>query len=310
MPRTLTLIVHPGISQQVIAKAKSLKGAGSVQLQKDGAISPPGDVITISATNGAAIELNQWLKEHKIGKDKGSSISISEPTTLSSNDLSPYLKLERNMGSIDEIQAFLHKPTATDLNTYMIMFGAGIFATTGIITNAVHLALAGFIFAPGFQPVMMIAFGLTNRSGEWKRGLKQTFLMFLALLAGAILAGYTMEWFGNSLTAGKAAYLPTGGILIDYWASLNKTAYFIAATAGFTGAFAISSRQPSLIPAITIAVALIPSMSIVGIGIVAGEIDLITTALSRWGIEILLILIFSSLSLILQSQLNKSYIKI
>lgn len=184
------------------------------------------------------------------------------------------------------------------------MFGAGVFTATGIITDALHVALAGLILAPHFHPLLVVSFSLINKTKVWKQGLKQTFLMYLALLAGAVLTGSVMKAFGNTIAGGTPAYLPKAGTLIKYWASLNPTAYYIAAVAGFVGSFVAASRQPSLIPSITIALALVPSMAIVGIAAVAGEWHFAGTAIQRWLIEVGLCLIFSALAFLLKMKLS------
>ena len=79
-----------------------------------------------------------------------------------------------------------------------------------------------------------------------------------------------IQAYGYSITGDTPAYLPKAGSLINYWATFRTMGYYIAAVAGFVGSLLAASRQPSLIPSITIAVALIPSMSIVCIAATAG----------------------------------------
>lgn len=305
MARRIEVVVGGNRSRSVVEFLESVDGAESFQLQRGASLKPPGDLITISSTNGAAIEIIGWFEEHSIGSDGSSSITISEPSTVISDEISDKLRAERNEGISQETESFLHKPTAIDIDTYMIMFGAGIFAAAGIITDAIHLALAGVVLAPGFQPLMLITYGVINGTREWKRGIKQTLLMYLSLLIGAILTTYILMSVGRSVTGGKATYLPEAGVLLNYWASMNFTGLFIAASAGFIGTFVVSSRQPSLLPSITIAVALIPSLSIAGIAGVAGEWGLAQTAIIRWISELILILLFSSIAFLLKKMLVK-----
>ena len=300
MARRIEISVSGDQSQKIIEYLNSVDGAESFQLQRETSIKPFGDVITVAATNGATIELVGWLQDRGIGNDGKSSITVSEPSTVISKDISNKLRAERNEGISQETESFLHKPTAVDIDTYMIMFGAGIFVAAGIITDALHVALAGVVLAPGFQPIMLITYGVINKTNEWKRGIKQTFLMYFFLLIGAICTTYVLTAVGTSITAGTSSYLPKAGMLLEYWASMNFTGLFIAASAGFIGTFVVSSRQPSLLPSITIAVALIPSLSIVGIAGVAGEWELVQTAGLRWLSEVLLLLVFSSLAFVIK----------
>lgn len=103
---------------------------------------------------------------------------------------------------------------------------------------------------------------------------------------------------------GTPAYLPKAGTLLNYWATLNPTVYFIAAVAGFVGSFVTASRQHSLIPSITIALALVPTMTIVGITAVAGEWSFAGTSILRWLIEVELCLLFSALAFLLKKKLS------
>lgn len=127
--------------------------------------------------------------------------------------------------------------------------------------------------------------------------------MYLSLLLGAIATTYILLSIEKSVTGGRASYLPEAGVLLDYWAIMNFTGLFIGASAGFIGTFVVSSRQPSLLPSITIAVALIPSISVAGIAGVAGERALVQTAIARWISEIILILFFSSLAFLFKKML-------
>lgn len=304
MPRRIQLTVPFADTESVIAHAKTISGAGSIQLQKNVSVKPEGDIIIVEGTNDAAIELLDWCKSRGIGSKASTGISTSEPFSLVSPSIHKQINRERNEAILEEVESFLHKPVSVDLNTYVIMFGAGIFAATGIANDALHLAVAGFILAPGFHPLLLVSFSLVNRTAAWKQGIKQTFLMFLSLLAGAAVTGFVMQAIGVNLSGGKPAYLASAGTLIEYWATVSPTSLYVAAAAGFVGAFVASSRQPSLIPSITIAVALIPSISVVGLSLASGDWEYAATALNRWLIEVALLLVFSGLAFLLKRKIS------
>lgn len=304
MPRKLSITVPSDVSQSVIDQAKDIEGIGCIQLQKGVSVQPPGDVVIVEGTNDAAMELVYWCKEHDIGPSTSSGISTSEPSSLISKQINQEMNNEKNEALLEEIEAFLHKPTSGTINTYMIMLGAGIFAATGIMTDAIHLAIAGFILAPGFQPLLIITFGLVYRTSIWKQGVQKSLLMYLALMVGAVVTGYALQWMDYSVTGGKAAYLHEAGTLISYWSQLTPAGYYIAAAAGFCGTFIVTTRQPSLVPSVTVAAALVPSMAIVGLGVSSGDLDLAGTAFIRWSSEVLILLVFSALAFLLKKKIT------
>ena len=131
MPRKVQITVPSEETEMVIAYAKKLPGTGSIILQKEASVKPTGDVISVEGSNDAALELLAWCRSKGIGKKSTNSVSTSEPYSILSPDITKELNQEQNESSQEEQQAFLYKPIAPDLNTYMIMFGAGVFYGNG-----------------------------------------------------------------------------------------------------------------------------------------------------------------------------------
>lgn len=93
----------------------------------------------------------------------------------------------------------------------LLLATSGILAAIGIATNAIYIAIAGMLVAPGFMPIMRISLGLAAKSSAVaKRGLSDLLSGYLVLIAGAALTALVMQAFGmNPLNEEKGYYQVT-----------------------------------------------------------------------------------------------------
>lgn len=136
--------------------------------------------------------------------------------------------------------------------------------------------------AGNFEPIIRVPFGfLAQEHRAWRSGLKSTVLGYLALVLGAAAA---------ALIAILISSTPEGELgsrhWVEYWSSLTPISVVIAVAASGAGAAIIAAQRSVLTAGVMIALALIPSASIVGMALVSGELALAGQAALRWIVDV------------------------
>lgn len=146
------------------------------------------------------------------------------------------------------------------------------------------------VIAPGFQPFSRFALGVINRSGAWLGGLVDVGRAYGALVVGATLAGLLSLTFGvGSLDAGDDTYLAAAD-LIGYWTTPSWHGTAISAAAAVAGGLLISIDRTVLTAGVMVALALVPTATLVPMSLLAGDLPLALAAAGRFGTEALLVL--------------------
>lgn len=156
----------------------------------------------------------------------------------------------------------LWRSAAPSSSYYTLLLLSGVIATLGLLANSSATIIGAMIVAPLMGPILGIAFSMVMGN---RRLLKRSMLsvvtgVLLTILTAAIIA----QVIGlETLTAeARSRIRPT---LIDLG---------VALAAGSAGAFAKSRRGiADALPGVAIAVALVPPLSVIGIGIAQGLKD-------------------------------------
>jgi uncharacterized hydrophobic protein (TIGR00271 family) len=168
-------------------------------------------------------------------------------------------------------QAFL-QASLPALNFYLLLAIASAIATFGLLTNSAATIIGAMIIAPLMNPIATLAYALVLLS---PRLLERA---ILTLLTGVILviaiAYLTTEVLG----------LKVVGSEILGRTEPNSLDLGVAVAAGAAAAFANTRRSiASALPGVAISVALVPPLSVVGIGLCLGKIG--TAIAASEGIE-------------------------
>ncbi len=145
-------------------------------------------------------------------------------------------------------------------NYYVMLFISGIIAALGLLAGSAAAIIGAMIVAPLMGPIVGMAFAITVGN---RRLLKRS---GIAVFSGSILTVAT-AYFLCSIV-GISSMNPeilqrTQPTLIDL---------VIGLAAGAAGAFAQTRREVAdALPGVAIAVALVPPLSVIGIGIALGD---------------------------------------
>lgn len=159
--------------------------------------------------------------------------------------------------SIASINRILWRESVPSLSFFMMMLTlSGIISTLGLLAGSTATVIGAMIIAPLMGPIIGIAYAITvaNRRLMKRAGITLIFATALTVFCAFLLCQLTGM---RSLTEEIA--LRTEPTLIDL---------FIAVAAGAAGAFAKSRKHiADAFPGVAIAVALVPPLSAIGIGI-------------------------------------------
>lgn len=138
--------------------------------------------------------------------------------------------------------------------------------------------------------------GLVNhRRDTWTGGLIDIARAYGALVAGSAVAAMLGIVLGASaLDAGLPSYLESG-TLVEYWTTVTWPGVVVGGVAGICGGLLMSINRTVLTAGVMVALALVPSASLVTMSLVAGDPRLAGAALVRFLVEVVLVLVGSAL---------------
>ena len=184
----------------------------------------------------------------------------------------------------------LWRASVPSLSFYFLLGMSGVIATLGLLANSVAIIIGAMIIAPLIGPITGIAYSTTVAN---RRLLRRS---FLTLFTGVIFTVFIS--FLTVLLVGLKTITPeilsrTNPTLLDL---------VIALAAGAAGAFVNTRRRiADALPGVAIAVALVPPLSVVGIGFALGEKSLAIGALLLFLTNLTGIIFSGVIILLLQS---------
>ena len=175
---------------------------------------------------------------------------------------------------------------------FMLVLSA-IISTLGLLANSVAIIIGAMIIAPLMGPIIGMAFSVAMGNRMLLRRSSFT------LLKGVILT-VAASWLTASLigleTVDSEILSRTNPTLLDFG---------IAMAAGFAGAFTQTRRSiADAIPGVAIAVALVPPLSVIGIGLGLGRNEIASGAFLLFSTNLICIIFFGSLVFLFQSYGN------
>ncbi len=145
-------------------------------------------------------------------------------------------------------------------NYYMLLFLSGVISTLGLLAGSTAAIIGAMIVAPLMGPITGMAFAITMGN---RRLLKRS---GLAVFTGALLTvgtAYLICTIIGLNTLNSEILQRTRPTLIDL---------AIGLAAGAAGSFATTRREVAdALPGVAIAVALVPPLSVIGIGLAFGN---------------------------------------
>ncbi len=294
MARQLQIAIPSDETNLLLEDLQRLEGIIGLSVQRGVSIKPPGDIVTAEVSSRSLSALMRLLDERKIGQSPNSSITTSEPTGLISTSSTEMITHDTSEALWEEMELILTKESNMTAGMHGVMAISGFVAAVGIVTGVPHLVIGAMVIAPGFEPLIRITLGVVTQSRAWIRGLRFTAQGYVALLLGAALAALVMRATGISLLS-EEGYYADPHVLVSYWTSLTVPSLLVSSVASVAGTIFVASNRSVLTAGVMIALALIPSATMVSIALVAASWSVAGQALLRWAVDAALVLIFSAL---------------
>lgn len=281
MPRTIEITVPPEHRSALLDRLEKMGGVAAILVHRGVSHLPPGDLVVVRGTNEAAENATRIACELELA-DKG-SVAITEPLGLVSGERRKEIENDTSESTWEEIDTLLRRDTNPSHNFLGLMALAGAVAGVGLTLDTLHIVLGAMLIAPGFEPLVRIGVGATSglRDSAWG-GVFATIVSYLVLAVGAVVGMLTAAWLDPATSLDS---LPEQR-WVQYWTSFKWTGVAIGIFAGLAGAIVVNSHQTVFATGVMIALALVPSMAIFGMGLAAGEVGLALRGLGRWGVDV------------------------
>ncbi len=279
MPRRIELTLPAAKADRLVRHALGRPGIAGIMRHPGASLAPPADTVVIDGTIEAVRSVLAHLAEE--GLARGEVMRLSEPLVLVAPAEKTPLERETNEANWEEIGQLLRTDTQPSVNFLLLMALAGAIAAFGLVTDTLHVVVGGMLVAPGFEPILRGVFGLLGHRHSFGAGLRATLAGYAALAAGAA-AALPLALHLHGLSAAELS----GNTWVRYWSSIQGVGIATALLAGVAGGILVSTRETVFATGVMVALALVPTMALVGMGFVAGDWAIASGGLSRWASEV------------------------
>lgn len=291
MARSTRISLPYARTGDLVRELGEVSGVLGISVERGGAVMPQGDVLIIESTTRALPDILGVLHQRGVLSDPQASVTTSEPQSAVSVTATDPLRDDVSDNSFEEMEYTLGKESNMTVNGVLLMAASGAIAAFGLLTDALHLVVAGAIIAPGFEPLSRIGLGLVGQNRRTvRRGLVHSLRAYLALIAAAALAALVIRVVGGPIAG--TAYLASNA-LSAYWSKVTWLSSVNALVAGLAGALLIATGRSILTAGVMTALGLIPSAALVGIALAYLDASLAGEAFSRLLLEAILVALSS-----------------
>jgi uncharacterized membrane protein len=238
--------------------------------------------VTESGLHGAMRILDEWL-----GRDDV-ALRSSEPGSVIRRSFTETILRGENHATWEEMELTIARESTMTINAMLVMAVAGALSAIGIAQNAVHLVIGAMVIAPGFLPITRTMIGVLAHDAAWRHGLIDFAKGYLSLIFGAGAMALVLRAAGIAPLGDDPTYLASG-TLTQYWTTISFPSVTSSAVAAFAGILLVVTNRAILTSGVMIALALVPTASLIAIGAVAGDALVVIDALVRWLIDVALV---------------------
>ncbi len=179
-----------------------------------------------------------------------------------------------------------------------------LMATFGLLTNNASIVIGSMLIAPVLYPILGVALGLVM--SNQKVFTRSVVTLSKALLLGVVLSALATIFFTEGTVATTEVMSRTETSMIYL---------MVAFVAGLAVSFALGQPEWSeTLPGIAISVALVPPVAVVGIGVAALDLEIVTGSLALlftnlFGIVLASMITFSMMNLYEKQKIAETTIK-
>ncbi len=299
MPRLVSINLDKSRTDLLVSRIQSQEGVISVNVYYGVSNGGQADVIEITILDSHENDLMLLLGSLGI---EDMIITTSELSSVTSTKFAKQIAEDSSEANWEEMEQEIAKESNPTKNVLGLMFTSGIIAAIGIATNSLHTVIGAMIIAPGFLPFVRIGLGIVSRNNSWKRGIMSALKGYIVIIIGSVIATLFLVAININPLGEKSTYLPSFS-LFSYWTSITPESITISIAAIIAGAILVASRKTTLTSGVLIALALVPSAALIGVGVATLNAEIVAASTLRWVIDVILII---SLSTVLLSWKRKA----
>ncbi len=204
-----------------------------------------------------------------------------------------------NLSESDKSRAVrqLITESTPDFDFFLLVVLSVLMATFGLLVDSPSIVIGSMLIAPILSPILSISLGLVMSDGKLlRRSVYTVTKASLIGIASAVLATLVFKSVvGDGLTSEIISRTDPSLIY-----------FFVAVVAGFAVSYTLAKPDLSeTLPGIAVAVALIPPLSVIGIGIAKLDGDVISGSLILYLMNIIGIVFASLVSFALMNLYGK-----
>ena len=201
--------------------------------------------------------------------------------------------LKEKATPIASVNRTLWRLSVPSFSFHFMLALSAVISTLGLLADSVAIIIGAMIIAPLMGPIVGMAYATAMGNRKLLRRSSLTLLQGLIL---TIVVSYLTASLIGLETVDSEILSRTNPTLIDFG---------IALAAGMAGAFTQTRRSISdAIPGVAIAVALVPPLSVIGIGLALGEREIYTGSSLLFMTNLICIIFFGGLVFLFQSYGN------
>jgi uncharacterized membrane protein len=281
--RHIEISAPPQATDGLLAELRALPGVITLSVRRGDSVTPPGDIITVTALNPEADAVLRAAE--RAGRSGAVAVATGTVDSLIAPAARDAVRADEDEALWEEAETALRRHTRPNLNLFMAAAGGGVAVATALaasspVTEATALVAAAII-APVFEPLARIGLGVVNRHRRMMTGALGALVMTYVVVALAALVTMlvlrlagdgAVSDFLRSSTAIEVQHPPLDNLLLS-------------AAGAVTGAIMVAAGRYTVLAGPIIALQLIPALGVIGIGIELGDGGVALRGLGRLGID-------------------------
>lgn len=263
-------------------------GVLALTRQQEGSVKPPGDVFTMHVLNR---EIDDVLAAVERARDHGPiTVATVRTESVVATGVQDAIEDDADESPWEEFERTLRHHGRMSVNYLVLMALGGAIAVAGLLSPPVPQALAlaaSAIIAPAFEPVAKLGVAILRGSlYRIRRSLVSVVVGYLILAVSGAVTFLVLRALGLA----KPGVL-AGSEGVHMVADPTVADWLVGAGGAIAGLVIITSFREAVLAGALIALALVPAAALVGVGIVAGDIDLVLDGLQRTVVDMALVIV-------------------
>ena len=285
-----------GESAAMAAVAESLEPLDGVSRLRSVSATRPGHVLVAGVVHPSAVD--PMLAElRRLGvPDDGITLSRVEVVGQTVTGTA-----ETSLVWADVLSVAWHH--ARPIGRYLaFMFAAGVIACYGVTERNVILIVGAMAVSPDLLPITAVGVGLVGRS---PRLVAEAFLTLALGMAVTCIAAAIFAFAQDQLDLLPSGFgLNEAATALGGLTTVNDETIIVALVAGAAGMLALETRASSAV-GVAVSVTTIPAAAYLGVVVGLGKLATATGALGVLGMNITMMVVGATLTLVVQRRLNR-----